>query len=109
MTALPQPLLLNQLKDLAKVAAADYSSDFWNLYSRLDNFMDLYDRGKSPADLIRYIPGLTKIAYQGQIDLTETERKYVNNTYKIKKLLNLIYALQQIIIQIFKICIFFSC
>ena len=46
--------------------------------------MDLYDRGKSPADLIRSIPGLTKIAYQGQIDLTETERKYVNNTYKIK-------------------------
>ena len=66
--------------------------------------MDLQDKGKMSGDMIRYIPGLTKVAYQGQIDLTETKRKYVDDTCKNKKVLNSIYFLQQIIIQIFKIC-----
>ena len=84
MPALPQPFLLNPLKDSVKVEAMDYFSDLRNLYLRLDNFIDLYDRGKLLADMIRYIPGLTKIAYQGQIDSTETKRKYADNTYKKK-------------------------
>ena len=85
--ALPQPLLVNPLKDSVKVEAVDYSSDFRNLYSRLDGFMDLYDRGKLPADMIRYIPRLTKIPYQRQIDSTKAKRKYANNTYKNKKVI----------------------
>ena len=107
MLALPQPLLLNPLKDSVKVEAMDYSSDFRNFYSRLDDFMDLYGRGKLPADMIRYIPGLTKIPYQGQIDSTKTKRKYANDTYKNEKLLKKLF-LQQIIIQIFKYAHFFS-
>ena len=47
--------------------------------------MDLQDKGKMPGDMIRYIPGLTKVAYQGQIDLTEIKRKYVDDTCKNKK------------------------
>ena len=56
--------------------------------------------------MIRYIPGLTKIVYQGQIDSTETKRNILMTIIKIKKSLNLIYFLQQIIIEIFKIYTF---
>ena len=35
------------------------------------------------ADLIRYIPGLAKLAYQGQIKSIETKRKYADDTYKV--------------------------
>ena len=34
--------------------------------------------------MIRYIPGLTKIAYQGQIDSTETKRNILMTIIKIK-------------------------
>ena len=49
--------------------------------------MDLYDKEKLVADMIRYIPGLTKIVYQGQIDSTEAKRKYADKTYKIKNVI----------------------
>lgn len=63
-TILPQPLLLNPLKDSVKVKAVDYSADFQNLYSRVDNFIKLYVKGQLPYNMVRDIPGLTKIAYQ---------------------------------------------
>ena len=87
MPALSRPLSLNLFKDSAKVETMDYYSDFRNLYSKLDNFMDLYDRGQSVVDIIRHIPGLTKIVYQGQIGSTEAKRKYADNTYKNKKVI----------------------
>ena len=34
----PQPLSLNPLKDMAKVDEVDYSADFDNLYSKIDDF-----------------------------------------------------------------------
>ena len=87
MPVLPQILSLNPLKDSAKVEAVDYFSVFQNLYSRLDDFMNLYDRGKLPAYIIRYISGLTKTAYQGQIDSVETKRKCANDSYDNKNVI----------------------
>ena len=37
---------------------------------------------KQKKDLVRYIPGLTKPAHQGQIDGTLTKKTYADNTYK---------------------------
>ena len=34
----PQPLALNPLKDILQVDKVDYSADFDNLYSRMDDF-----------------------------------------------------------------------
>ena len=34
------------------------------------------------SDLVRYLPGLVKAAYQGQIKSIETKRKHTDNTYK---------------------------
>ena len=87
MAILPQPLLLNPLKDSAKVEAVDYSADFQNLYSGVDDFIKLYDEGQLPYNMVRYIPGLTKLTYQGQMDSTEAKRKYADDTYKNKKVI----------------------
>ena len=38
MHAMHQPLTLNPLKDMGQVDEIDYSADFDNLYSRMDDF-----------------------------------------------------------------------
>ena len=37
--------------------------------------------------MLRYIPGLAKICHQGQLHLTKVKRKYVDDTYKNKKVI----------------------
>ena len=74
-------LMTNLLKNAAKVESIDYSAKFDNLYARMDNFWKLLN------DLIRYLPGLVKAAYQGQIKSIETKRKYVDDTYKDLKVI----------------------
>ena len=73
---------LNPLKDAAGVAAVDYSTDFASLDKKIDNFMKLFDQGKGPGDLVRYIPGLTKPLFQGQIDGTQEKKAFADDTYK---------------------------
>ena len=34
------------------------------------------------ADLVKYLPGLAKATYQGQIKSIETKGKYADDTYK---------------------------
>ena len=73
---------LNLLKDAAGVAAVDYSTDFASLDKKIDNFMKLFDQGKGPGELVRYIPGLTKPLFQGQIDGTQEKKEFADDTYK---------------------------
>ena len=73
---------LNLLKDAAGVAAVDYSTDFASLDKKIDNFMKLFDQGKGPGELVRYIPGLTKPLFQGQIDGTQEKKAFADDTYK---------------------------
>ena len=72
---------LNPLEDATGVDAVDFSTDIDNLLSKLDKLSDLYDTGKIDADLLRYIPGMSKIMYQGQTDWIETKRTYASSTY----------------------------
>ena len=37
--------------------------------------------------MLKYIPGLAKIAYRGQLNSTETKRKYADDSYKNKKVI----------------------
>ena len=46
----------------------------------MNHFWKRYNDGQMLADLIRYIPGLAKLAYQGQIKSIETKRKYADDT-----------------------------
>ena len=79
---LPQPPTLNPLKDAAKVDAIDYTADCENLFMRLDSIEKFIHSGKTKNVLIRYIPGITKPAYQGQLEGCLTKKAYADDTYK---------------------------
>ena len=87
MPVTSQPLVLNPLKDMVQVDEIDYLVDFDNLYLRMDDLNKL--TGKVPYNMLKYIPGLVKIAYQGQLHSTETQREYADNSYKNKKVIEL--------------------
>ena len=107
MPITPQPLVLNPLKDAVQVDKIDYRADFDNLFSRTDNFHKFFKTGKISYNMLKYIPGLAKLDYQGQLYSSETKRKYADDTYKgKKKQLNLMFSLRQIIKVIFKMYIF---
>ena len=72
---------LNPLKDATGVAAIDYSADIDNLIGKLDKLTTLYDTGRMDKDVIKYIPGMAPISYQGQIDYVDTKKTYAASTY----------------------------
>ena len=82
MPILPPGPILNAMKDAAKVEAIDYKADFENLFGRFDAYTKFYNTGKTKNDLVRYIPGLTKPAHQGQIDGTLTKKAYPDDICK---------------------------
>ena len=63
---------LNPLEDATGVQAVHFRADIDNLITKLDELTDLYNTRKVDSDLLRYIPGMSKIMYQGQIDNIET-------------------------------------
>lgn len=85
MPVLPQPLAVNPLKDMSKVDEVDYAADSDNLYSKINVFEEFFKSGEISYSMLRYITGLAKIGYQEQLYLTETKRKYVDDTYKNTK------------------------
>ena len=72
---------LNPLKDVQGVESIDFSADIDNLIEKLDKLSVLYDTGKMDADVIKYIPGMSKVSYQGQIDSIDTKCTYTASTY----------------------------
>ena len=84
MPVTPQALTLNPLKDATKVDEIDYSADFDNLFSKMDDFNKFF-RNVKISDMLKYIPCLTKAVYQGQLEKTETKTKYADILIKVKK------------------------
>ena len=85
MPLTPDALTLNALKDAAKVDEIDCTADFDNLFSKMDDFDKFFRNGKISYNMLKYIPGLAKAANQGQLEKTETKRKYADDSYKGKK------------------------
>ena len=54
---------LNPLKDAMGDESTEYSADFDNMLQKLDKLKLLYDNGLMDADLLRYIPVMSKIYY----------------------------------------------
>ena len=77
----PLGLNLNPMKDATGVAAIDYSANIDNLIDKLDKLSVLYDSGSMDKDVMKYIPGMAPISYQGQIDFVDTKRTYAASTY----------------------------
>ena len=65
MSITPQLLALNPLKDAAQVDEIDYTVDFDNSFSRMDDFNKFFKTGKISYNMLKYIPGLAKLGYQG--------------------------------------------
>ena len=87
MPVLLPPLSLNALKDMTKVNEVNNSVDFDYLYSKMDDFDRFFRTRKVPHNILRYIPGSAKVCYQGQLHSTEMKRKYADDTYKNKKVI----------------------
>ena len=51
----------------------------------MDDFDKFLRPGKISYNMLRYIPGLAKVGYQGQPHSTEMKKKYADDTYKNKK------------------------
>ena len=74
--------LLNPLKDAISVSTIDYSAKFDGLYKRLNNVETLLEKKKAPGELIRYLGGLAKLLYQGQLKGTLPKKAYADDTHK---------------------------
>ena len=72
---------LNPIKDATSVSAIDYSADIGNLIDKIDKITTLHDTGRIDKDVIKYIPGMAPVSYQGQIDFLDTKRTYPASTY----------------------------
>ena len=73
---------LNLLKDAVGVSTINYSAKFDGLYKRFNKVETLIKKKKAPGELIRYLPGLAKPLYQGQLKGTLPKKAYADDTYK---------------------------
>ena len=80
----PPLLLLNPIKDAVGVSAVDYSAAFDHLFKKSKNLEKFFETGKASSELVRYLPGLTKLLYQAQLKGT-TERKAFAGDLKVGK------------------------
>ena len=78
----PPPLLLNPIKDAVGVSAVDYSADFDPLFKKSENLKKIFEMGKASDELVRYLPGLTKPLYQGQLKGTTERKAFADDTFK---------------------------
>ena len=65
---------LNPQNDATGVHSVDYSADIDDLIGKVGKLKALYDKGQIDADILRYVPGMNKIMYQGQLDWIETKK-----------------------------------
>ena len=78
---------LNPIDDAVGVSAVDYTADFDGIYKRVDKLENFYKIERTPGSLyIRYIPGLAKPIYQGQISATVGKKVYSDDTYRDLKI-----------------------
>ena len=73
---------LNPIKDATGVSAIDFSADIDNLIDKIDKITTLYDTGRMDKDVMKYIPGMAPVSYQGQIDFVDNKRTYAASTYQ---------------------------
>ena len=78
----PPSTSLNPLKDAVGVTSIDYSAQFDGLVKKAKNLQNYIEKGEAQGDLVRYLPGLAKPLYQGQIIGTIEKKAYADDTYK---------------------------
>ena len=72
---------LNPVDNATGVESIDYSASVDDLIGKVKKLKALYDKGQIDADVLRYVPGMNKIMYQGQLNYTETRKAHASSTY----------------------------
>ena len=52
------------------------------MFKKSENLEKIFETGKASGELVRYIPGLTKPPYQGQLKGTTERKAFADDTYK---------------------------
>ena len=65
---------LNPLNDATGVDSINFSADIDDNIKRVSKLKALYDRGEVDSNILRYVLGMNKIMYQGQIDYIDTQK-----------------------------------
>ena len=78
----PPSTSLNPLKDAVGVTSIGYSAQFDGLVKKADNLQNFIEKGQAEGPLVRYLPRLAKLLYQGQIKGTIEKKAYADDTYK---------------------------
>ena len=78
----PPSTTLNPLKDAVGVTLVDYSTQFDGLVKKADNLQNFIEKKQAEGLLIRYLGGLAKPLYQGQIKGTIEKKAFADDTYK---------------------------
>ena len=78
----PPTTSLNPLTDAVCVTSVGFGTQFDELVKKADNLEKFIDTGRGQAELIRYLPGLAKPLYQGQLKGTIQKKAYADDTYK---------------------------
>ena len=73
---------LNPLKDAVGITLIDYGTEYDGLVKKADNLQNFIEKGEAQGNLVRYLPGLAKPLYQGQIRGTIEKKAYADNTYE---------------------------
>ena len=79
---------LNALRDVWNVPSINNVGNLRNVFGRVDQLSNLWDRGEADADLARYIPGPTDASRQGQIYCIVGKKAYPAQTYTDLKTLD---------------------
>ena len=78
----PPATSLNPLKDAVGLTSVDFGTQFDGLVKKADNLEKFIKKGTAQGDLIRYLPGLAKRLYQGQLKGNIPKKAYADDTYK---------------------------
>ena len=80
---------LNPLNNVSAVSSIYNTIKLKDVFGRVNNLGDLWDRVQANASLISYIPGLSNVLRQGKIFIIVPKKAYTTSTYTNKKHLNL--------------------
>ena len=72
---------LNPADDATGVESIDYGASVDDLVGKVKKLKTLYEKGQIDADVLRYVPGMNKKMYQGQLNYIETRKAHASSTY----------------------------
>ena len=76
---------LNPLNDVSAVSSIDNTSNLKDVFGKVDKLGDLWDRGQTDANLIRYIAGLCNVSRQEKMFNIVPKKTYTTSIYANKK------------------------